>query len=372
MADPVSSTETSASHVPPTETPIQPTETPTQPSLPASFDGQPVMITNHKLTGSNYLSWSRAVEMFIVGRGKDDYLYGEITVPSSTDARFRQWRSENSMIMSWLISSMTPEIGENFMLYTSAAEIWRAAKELYSKRDNVAEIYELETKLNEIRQGDSSVSTYYSQLTKLWQQIDTFDTIPWTTSADEKLFRQFLETKRVFRFLNGLNKDLDSVRSRVLGTKPLPSLNSVFSEIRHEESRLKVMMGSQKGSVLESSALVSSIPHPNGLSQQSGSTGLFTKRSSGGGTGKNRYKPPQTVCKFCSKPGHKVENCFKLQRMTQSQQQNPGARFNSLNKDNLSACSQHGVLNNNPVQIPDLLLTGDHPMEQLPILPTVL
>lgn len=186
MADPASSTEIATSQ------PIS-DETQPQTTLPSSFDGTPIMITNHKLTGSNYLSRSRAVEMFVIGRGKDDYLNGNITIPYSTDSRFRQWKSENSMIMSWLISSMTPEIGDNFMLYTTATEIWKATKELYTKKkDNVAEIYELEAKLQDIRQGDNTVSTNYSQLTKVWQQIDTFDTIAWTSPADDILFKQFI------------------------------------------------------------------------------------------------------------------------------------------------------------------------------------
>ncbi|MCR2848069.1 hypothetical protein KN825_16150, partial [Weizmannia coagulans] len=36
-------------------------------------------ITNHKLNGNNYLQWSSSVLMFISGKGKDDYLNGEIS-----------------------------------------------------------------------------------------------------------------------------------------------------------------------------------------------------------------------------------------------------------------------------------------------------
>lgn len=134
MAETSSSTETPSSQIQ-TETTSLPV------SLPSSIDGNPIMVTNHKLSGTNYLSWSKAVEMFVVGRGKDDYLYGDVDIPLSTDPKFRQWRSENSMVMSWLISSTQPEIGDNFLLYSTAAEIWKAARELYSKRDNIAEIY---------------------------------------------------------------------------------------------------------------------------------------------------------------------------------------------------------------------------------------
>ena len=43
----------------------------------------------------------------------------------------------------------------------------------------------------------------------------------------------------------GLNKDLGDVRLEVMATKPLPSLRELYFEVRHEESRKKVMMVGQ-------------------------------------------------------------------------------------------------------------------------------
>lgn len=50
-------------------------------------------------------------------------------IPSETDANFRLWKSENSMILSWLIRPMQPDISDDFMMYNSAAEIWNPVKE---------------------------------------------------------------------------------------------------------------------------------------------------------------------------------------------------------------------------------------------------
>lgn len=57
--------------------------------------------------------------------------------------------------------------------------------------------------------------------------------------------RRLLKKKRIFKFLSGLNNSLDEVPGRILGTKPLPSLRTVFSEVRHEKSRRKVMLSPQ-------------------------------------------------------------------------------------------------------------------------------
>lgn len=53
------------------------------------IDHNTVVITNQKLTSHNYLSWSRTVELFITGRGKEDYLYGRVPTPSTDDPKYR-------------------------------------------------------------------------------------------------------------------------------------------------------------------------------------------------------------------------------------------------------------------------------------------
>ena len=46
-----------------------------------------------------------------------------------------------------------------------------------------------------------------------------------------------VEKDRVFYFLHNLNSDLDEVRRRILGIKPLLSLKEVFTNVRRDESR---------------------------------------------------------------------------------------------------------------------------------------
>lgn len=71
-------------------------------------------ITSHKLNGHNYLQWSQSVMMFVCGKMKDDYLTGVAAAPNKDDPKYRARKSENNMVMSWLINSMVNEIGENF------------------------------------------------------------------------------------------------------------------------------------------------------------------------------------------------------------------------------------------------------------------
>ena len=150
--------------------------------------------------------------MFISGKSKDEYLIGEIEIPKKGDPKYRLWKSDNNMIMSWLINSMNNDIGENFLFYGTAKEIWDAAKETYSSPTNTAELFQIETILHDFRQENLSVTQYFNTLIRHWQQLDMFDTHTWKCADDVVTYRKTVEQKRIFKFLLRLNKELDEVR----------------------------------------------------------------------------------------------------------------------------------------------------------------
>ncbi|RVW67782.1 hypothetical protein CK203_062451 [Vitis vinifera] len=174
-------------------------------------DSSPILITGHKLNGHNYLQWSQSVLLFICGKGKDEYLTGEAAMPETTEPSFRKWKIENSMIMSWLINSMNNDIGENFLLFGTAKDIWDAAKETYLSSENISELFQVESALHDFRQGEQTVTQYYNH----------------THKAESWALNPFQVSGRLFQ------------------------------RFRREESRKKVMMGSkeQPAPTLDASAL---------------------------------------------------------------------------------------------------------------------
>ena len=97
---------------------------------------------------------------------QDEYLTGEVAIPEKT---------ENHMVMSWLINSMNTDIGDNFLLYGTAKEIWDATRETYSNSENTSEIFEIEATLHDLRQRDLSVTQYFNILSRHWQHLDMFE-----------------------------------------------------------------------------------------------------------------------------------------------------------------------------------------------------
>ncbi|KAF7812092.1 Retrovirus-related Pol polyprotein from transposon RE1 [Senna tora] len=229
--------------------------------------------------------------MFVCGKGKDDYLLGVAKAPSQQDASYKKWWDENNMVMSWLINSMTTEIGDNFLLYTTAHDIWEAARESYSTHEKSAEIFEVESVLHNLNQGDMTVHQYHNSLIRCWQKLDLLESYNWSYSKDAQYFKKLVEEKRLYKFLLGLNETFEDVRGRILGRSSLPSLKEAFSEVRREESRKKINNPNTSHTPLEHSALTT-----RGPVQQLQREGV----------------PTTKYCDHCHKKGHTKDTCWEI------------------------------------------------------------
>ena len=49
-----------------------------------------------------------------------------------------------------------------------------SAKKKYSDMDNAAQIYDLKSRMADIKQGSMSVNQYHTELQNIWQELDLF------------------------------------------------------------------------------------------------------------------------------------------------------------------------------------------------------
>ena len=99
-------------------------------------------------------------------------------------------------------------------------------------------------------------------------------------AVDLKTLRDEIQIDRVYAFLAGLDDLFDKVRSDILRTQPLPSVEEVFSVVRREAQRHATMMsGSNNQGGLPSMAMVSrpaAAFRPSNPSSQSLNSSPFT------------------------------------------------------------------------------------------------
>ena len=133
-------------------------------------------ITGHKLNGQNHLQWSQSVLMFIYSMDKEDYFTGDAAAPAKEDPKYKRWKAKN-MVMSWLIDSMNNAIGRIFLLYTTA-KVWDETKKVYLSNENTTKLFERESVLQDLHQGDLQVTQYFNLLTRYWQLL-MYETHDW-------------------------------------------------------------------------------------------------------------------------------------------------------------------------------------------------
>ncbi|KAL4291205.1 hypothetical protein GQ457_14G013760 [Hibiscus cannabinus] len=233
-----------------------------------NHDSSSPVITCHRLTGNNYLKWSQSVKIFLSGRDRLGYVTGDTEKPATTAANYSTWMRENSQVMSWLLNSMSPSVGRNFLLYQTVVEIWSAIQETYSSVDNISEMFGIEGKASSLKKDGMTVTLYYNTLNALWQQLDLYADNDWETQKDAALYKTI-------------------TAHQIIGTSPLPSLREAYSTVKREESRRLVMMPDATN--LEGSAL---------LTHSSSSANI------------RRGRP---WCNHCKKPGHPKDKCWKIQ-----------------------------------------------------------
>ncbi|RVW73450.1 hypothetical protein CK203_052984 [Vitis vinifera] len=123
-----------------------------------------LQLTVNKLNGKNYLERAQTVKLVIDGKGKLGYLTSEVKKPANNDLRLKSWRSENSMVIAWLINLMESSIGKSFLFIPTTKEVWDVVHDTYSDLENSSQILELKTKLWQSRQGDREVTMYFNEM----------------------------------------------------------------------------------------------------------------------------------------------------------------------------------------------------------------
>ncbi|KAL5750900.1 hypothetical protein ACOSP7_025503 [Xanthoceras sorbifolium] len=258
-----------------------------------------------KLDGRNYSYWSYVMKNFLIGKKKWNYISGASIKPTDDKVEnFAQlvenWQVDNSKIITWINNSVEHSIGTQLAKYDTAKEVWEHLSRLYTQ-SNFAKKYQLESDIRALQQKDMTVQEFYSAMSDLWDQLAL------TESAELRACAPYIanrEEQRLVQFLMALRDDFEGLRGSILHRSPLPSVDSVVSELLADEIRLKSQSGKGILPIPTQSVLaVPSRPHASYENKPYSRVGF-------------------DECSFCKQKGHWKSQCPKLgNRAQQSQQQ---------------------------------------------------
>lgn len=121
--------------------------------------------------------------------------------------------------------------------------MWNDLKERFSQ-SNGPRVFQLQKAVFDLTQGNNSVSSYYTHLKGLWDELSNFRPIPNCSCGALKVLLDYHHQEYVFHFLVGLNESFSHIRGQILLSDPLPSINKVFSLIVQEERQREISFSS--------------------------------------------------------------------------------------------------------------------------------
>ncbi|XP_020873505.1 uncharacterized protein LOC110226368 [Arabidopsis lyrata subsp. lyrata] len=270
-------------------------EDPTQsPFFMHSADHPGLNIISHRLDETNYGDWSVAMRISLDAKNKLGFIDGSLPRPVESDSNFRLWSRCNSMVKSWMLNSVSPQIYRSILRMNDAVDIWR---DLFSRfhLTNLPRTYNLTQEIQDLRQGSMSLSEYYTLLKTLWDQLDSTEDLddPCTCGKAARL-HQKAERAKIVKFLAGLNESYAIVRRQIIAKKALPSLAEVYHILDQDNSQKGFSNIVAPPAAFQVSELNSSPTAPP--------TVMYVQN------GPNKGRP---ICSYCNRVGHIAERCYR-------------------------------------------------------------
>ncbi|KAJ0833902.1 putative transcription factor interactor and regulator CCHC(Zn) family [Helianthus annuus] len=256
-------------------------------------DSSALTIVSVKLKGTeNYSVWSTSMKLALEAKNKFGFVNGKCERSTEDLVLASQWDRCNSVVLTWLLNSVSKELFLGQVFSSLASEVWEDLKETYDKIDGSV-VYDLFKKINCISQNGSTVADYYNRLTTMWKQFDAMLQLPTCSCKAAKDYNDFSMLIRLMQFLMGLDDVYQPVRTNLLTREVFPSVKVAYSVVSREESHRLASSGSKGQNV-------SFVSKPN--------QSFESKKKTTNQRGPN----PNLKCTHCNMIGHTIDRCFEL------------------------------------------------------------
>jgi len=200
-----------------------------------------------------------------------------------------------TMVLSWILNSVSQEISSSIIYIKPAQEMWDDIMERFSQ-SNGPRIFQLQKAISALSQNNNSVSSYYTSLKGLWDELNNYRPLPLCSCGTSRTVLDYQHQEYVFQFLMGLNESFSHIRGQILLMDPLPPINKIFSMIVQEERQREI-----------TSTFFAPLNHaPAAMASK------YTPSRTQGSKPQGFTRKERPLCTHCGLLGHTIEKCYKL------------------------------------------------------------
>lgn len=125
--------------------------------------------------GKSYGRWRRVVIIALSAKNKLGFTDCSLAISVADLDLQKAWSRCNDMVLSWLLNFLSKEIAESVLYSQSAKELWSDLEDRFGQT-NGAKLFQLQKELNDVVQGNSSISGYFTKMKSLWDELDVLNT----------------------------------------------------------------------------------------------------------------------------------------------------------------------------------------------------
>ncbi|XP_021739726.1 uncharacterized protein LOC110706126 [Chenopodium quinoa] len=253
-----------------------------------------VQLVSYKFSGEGFTSWKRSMLLTLLAKNKLGFFNGTISKPVAGTAECKAWERCNDLVCSLILFNLDDTIAKSVMFLKSAQEIWTDLEERFGYA-SMAQVYSLEQKLVDIKQGDNSISEFFTEIKSVWDAIEEAHPLPYgtcnncTCNLTKKDFQRQKE-KMVLQFMMKLTDQYATIRGNILMMQSLPKVTKAYRLFAQAERHKEI----SQTAVHKTESLACS-----------NDSGMQYRRQSSK-PGENYY------CTHCQIPGHSIDRFFKL------------------------------------------------------------
>ncbi|KAK3021579.1 hypothetical protein RJ639_046286 [Escallonia herrerae] len=177
----------------------------------------------------------------LTAKNKIGFINGSIEQPLEKDqpTEYALWNQCNNMILSWLTHSVEPDLAKGVIHAKTAYHVWEDFKDQFSQK-NAPAIYQIQKSLASFSQGTMTVSTYFTKLKGLWDELDTYRALP--TCNQMKAHDEQREEDRLMQFLMDSSQSTHGVHPQDINS----SLELSIDQLQQLAHALSMMTQNQK------------------------------------------------------------------------------------------------------------------------------
>lgn len=311
---------------------------PHDPSLPNSQyfiganENSGALLVTQMLDSSNYHSWATSMKRALHIKIKLGFIDGSIYEPTNIDSPLVEcWLRFKDIVITWLQNTMAVDIKASTLYAETAYQLLLELEQLLALQ-NDPRIYKVKQSIAGLLQGHDAMSTYFSKLKILLDELMNYEHIPYCTCGGLKTVVSNQDRDWVMKFLMGFNDSYKALKAQILLIKPFPKLNEVYSTIQQDKKRRdnSTDMPSTEGMVLVSKIV------PRESEKRNYCT--FYKIPGHSLERCFRVYKDNSVCIHCQMLGHIINNCFKIHGYP------PGHKLYGKPQANITSTSQISLL----------------------------